>query len=818
MKRKRSFPLQTWVLAAAVLLAVALIALLMLSDPGELPVVERAAESPAPAPTVESAAEPVEPPAPSIPAVAAPVLARVEGGLECAIAGRVLQPDGRPAAGAEIGHSWGPDPRQPPLETPPGQEPVAGAVRADSDGYFRIEGLLRGDVTLIARHESGRTSERVELSVQRPMREVTLVLAGGPALGGTVVDRAGQGIAGAVVAPVAFDGVAIRTEGIGAGAVTTGPGGAFRLEALRPGQWTLHVSAEGYGPVVSEPLEAGIENARIVLASGVTLPCRVVSESDAAPAAGVTVTRAYRSYRTEPERAETDGEGRVSFPFTGPGDYLLDLDDPAWTLAGPPVAVTVDAARNPEPVTLVAVSAAGRIQGHLLDGVTGQGIADTVIRAWQGERRRGYSSTPTDAAGAYEFVGLPPGTYTVEPPHRLPGYPQDPLEGLDKIVEVSPGEVTAGVDFVLTAGAALAGTVVDAAGEPVSGATVRARSAEGRQNQAEYYTGEDGFFTFGDYAEGEAAHLVAETAAARSGRAGPFVAGAPGSDAIVLRLELDCTGVIAGRVVDRRGAPFPCQIMALAEEDALQFPVLWPTGETDGAGNFVMAEVCAGTYSLVIVPRSNARQTAQTVRVAAGQSVLGLNLVYDQGELFTLGGVVVDGEGNPIAGARVSYHIGSPVGLGPGSSARANGDGEFLFRDLPDGDYMLMGDAEGYTLYRPVSARAGDSDVVVTLIAVPELSGRVTDQAGKPITSYTVMLVTDEDTGRATQRRTVASETGAFSISMASGGALSGAMPVLAPWILRVEAAGYDPVELPLTPPGPGEQPEPVNIVLQAAP
>src|SRR5690606_36451396 len=120
--------------------------------------------------------------------------------------------------------------------------------------------------------------------------------------------------------------------------------------------------------------------------------------------------------------------------------------------------------------------------------------------------------------------------------------------------------------------------------------------------------------------------LGADTPTRKSEVAGPFVTGDPGSDEIELVLELDCSDIISGRVVDRRQQPFSCKLMALSTEKALQFPLTPPHTKTDGHGNFVLTGVCPGRYTLVMEPPSNVRQEHGPVVVKPGQSVTGLKL------------------------------------------------------------------------------------------------------------------------------------------------------------------------------------------------
>lgn len=703
--------------------------------------------------------------------------------------GRVLQPDGLVAVGAEVHYTWSASERQAPLaeDEVKAASPESGTIVTDGEGRFDLRALPRGDLVLSARHEKGQVVKRLRLTAQQPLQELTLVLEDGLPLAGVVVGRDGQGIPGAKVMPVALEGgryFAYESEGR---AVVADASGAFRLTGLFPGGWTLYASAPGLAATITEAYPAGVENARIVLSSGTALDCRVVRMDDESPIIGATVTLTFRGEHISPLEVQSDASGVAAFAAVAPGEYVLDLDDKEFALAEPPVSVSVDTERKPEPI-LLRVTEGGEIRGRLSDSVTGSGIAGAVIRATQSKRNTAYFSTATDAEGAYVVAGLPPGAYSVRLPNQIPGYPQDSPEKPVARVVVSPGQTSSDVDFAISALAVMGGIVLDEAGNPVEGVTVRANAADGRQNLAEYYTTADGRFRFGDYGEGESVYLSAETRTLRSGLMGPYFVGDAGSDAIELRLALDCGSVIGGRVVDRRGQPFRCKVMAISEDESLQFPVLWPTGETDGAGNFVLPEACAGTYALHLVPRSNARQEAQTIVLGPGDSAVGLTLVYDQGELFELSGTVQDGDGNAVPDARVSANFLQEDIQMPGNSTRTDDSGVFIFSGLPEGSYALSASADGYTGSGDVAASAGEQDLVLELERAPRISGSVTTLGGDPVGQYTLSIMAMGGAQSAPLVHRISDALGRFSVTVPNRG----------DWSLQVAAEGFAPAEVDL--------------------
>src|SRR6185369_16346804 len=76
----------------------------------------------------------------------------------------------------------------------------------------------------------------------------------------------------------------------------------------------------------------------------------------------------------------------------------------------------------------------------------------------------------TDAEGKFVFPSLPPGTYS--PRADRAGFLAEP--GMPPRIELQPGSVKEKIELKLIPMGAITGRVVDAGGEPVEGATVRA--------------------------------------------------------------------------------------------------------------------------------------------------------------------------------------------------------------------------------------------------------------------------------------------------------------------------------------------------------
>lgn len=125
---------------------------------------------------------------------------------------------------------------------------------------------------------------------------------------------------------------------------------------------------------------------------------------------------------------------------------------------------------------------AGGIQGRVTTD-SGEAAANVAIRV-SGEGAQSYRRT--DADGAFAFPALRGGEYSIDV--SIPGqeswqYGQDRFGGTRRSVIVPTDTIVSGVDFVIPASVAIAGTIVDEHGEPLQGVHVRAlhmRHVEGR--------------------------------------------------------------------------------------------------------------------------------------------------------------------------------------------------------------------------------------------------------------------------------------------------------------------------------------------------
>ena len=294
----------------------------------------------------------------------------------------------------------------------------------------------------------------------------------------------------------------------------------------------------------------------------------------------------------------------------------------------------------------------------------------------------------TDAEGRFRLAPLAAGRWRVHA--KAPGHlPSDPVE-----FEVGAGETRDDLVLTLTRGAVVSGRLLDATGAPATGYPVRLNVVDPGADAAsklqlvdggpftsgkhETRTDLEGRFRFDALPEGEARLRAHPGAEARVTTA----VGRP----VEVALQLRRTGRIEGRVVDGRGAPVEGVEVLLSRppEDFDEADT-----RTDAAGEFAFDELVADTYAVHAL--RDAARTPRVERSVGWGATEIVDLAFNGGVVH---GVVRDPQGQPVEGVTVELASRREGDPDPDATtlvgrARTDAAGAYRVQDLPPGSLRL---------------------------------------------------------------------------------------------------------------------------------
>ncbi|MHC5039761.1 MAG: sigma-70 family RNA polymerase sigma factor [Planctomycetota bacterium] len=271
-----------------------------------------------------------------------------------------------------------------------------------------------------------------------------------------------------------------------------------------------------------------------------------------------------------------------------------------------------------------------------------------------------------------------------------------------------------------------------------------------------------------------------------------FLAEGETMEGVVLRLTValaEC-GAVEGRVVGDGLKPLQGALVST--------PFLWT--RTDEKGKFRLPALHAGKAYVVASYRGYER-AGKTVHVPGGRALTGVDfaLEYVSPGKFTLDGIVTDGRGTALEGARVLVRA-DRLTL---RIARTDASGRFWIDRLGKKKVSVMCDKPGYlSAYRESTLPATDLNLVMVELA--RIRGRVLcKETRKPLKQLYLMIFREMKDTAYSRDKSVYSEDGSFEIGAETGKN-----------ILYVDTPDHGPGGFEIETPPPGEVLEDVEILL----
>jgi protocatechuate 3,4-dioxygenase beta subunit len=518
--------------------------------------------------------------------------------------------------------------------------------------------------------------------------------------------------------------------------VKTGADGSALLAVAPASSLRLTVAAAGFPLRRQEVAPTAAPEIGVRLASGVprTIEART---GDGKPAQGVALTTTDGQ-----PLGVTDAAGHL-IVTTAAGETLalrLQAADGRWARGA--LKPTGGGAGKPVPFVLAAPE---EIHGQVVDRQTRKPLVGALV--WVEDRPA--TLTRTDAAGRYAL--RLPGGGEVRVRAAAAGYLAEQAVSSPAATPRGSRQAPA---LALAPAAALQGLVVDTGGKPLAGVELRAASTARRASDVELRTRTrtPGAFRLSGLKSGDSYRLIA----LHEGFV-PFrltvPAPAAGTPPAPLRIVLDRGRAAAGRVVDGAGKPVAgaeVRLLPAASDDPRIARETTMRALTDAAGAFRIDRLSPGAFDLRARAQGFAPTLVRRVSLPAGAAAADLGtLVLERGA--TLDGRVVDGAGNPLAGATVQ--LTPPSGLSvwdlplegePGGWEQVTAsDGAFSFAGLPPAGATVTLRAlhPGFTT-RILSGVAvpAPEPVLLRLEVAASLSGTVADESGEPVAGANVLI------------------------------------------------------------------------------
>ncbi|MEA2355513.1 MAG: hypothetical protein QOD61_1642, partial [Solirubrobacteraceae bacterium] len=425
-----------------------------------------------------------------------------------------------------------------------------------------------------------------------------------------------------------------------------------------------------------------------------------------------------------------------------------------------------------------AEAATGQITGTVTSASTGTPVSGATVELFDAAGNPvAFATTAPD--GTYAFTGLATASYEVGFSSGASGanvlpefYNHKPTLATADPVPVTDGNTTPGIDAALAPGGQITGTVRDAAGAPIPGASVTLYDRD-RGFVTNTTAAGDGTYSLtglatGTYYVGFVDTTGAHVARYYNGRvdqaaADPVTVTAPqttpGIDG-----ALPTGGQITGTVTDTAGTPLQGVVVNLYGSNGR--PLAFST-TTAADGTYALTGLETGTYEVEFVDARDTGtplvgqfyngkptiETADPVSVTVGATTPNINAQLGPGG--NIAGTVSDTSGSPLAGVEADLYGQNGNFI---ASTTTDAAGTYSFLDLAPGSYKVgfVSGASGPNLAPqffngkstlaaadpvPVNPGATTSGIDARLGPGGSISGRVTDPtSGSGLPGITVLL------------------------------------------------------------------------------
>lgn len=515
-------------------------------------------------------------------------------------------------------------------------------VESEDDGSFVFERLIARDYRIEAT-KGDRYAGPARLRMTSQPEPLTLRMRRGGTVEVKVTERPGG-------APVRGAELELRSTLVWK--ATTNADGVATIRGIGPAWASLVARANGFAPsavmVGTSDNPAAPVKVDIALARGAAISGRVIDDAGK-PVAEARVVAASASdpfpvIDARRDGVVTAGDGSFTLPAISAGSWRLTAAHGDHAPASSP-PIIVDGVVAKTGVQLV-LSAGAIVRGVVKDP-RGQPVANADVRVvvrgsvpWRARRQ-----ALSGADGTFVMTGLPRRAVDVVAWHEDAGSSAIAVVDLDVTRDAK-------LALVLDIGGAIAGTVVDRAGTPVSDAQVIAepvwsggvddRAAWSVRGIQEAVTSQGGGFRFVGLPDGTYHLRAARPGASDSALAlSPTTPARPGATHV--RLVVPADAKLVGKVAFSDGKAPPLFAVSLGGTDPVPFASIDGTFTLTGP---------AGEHSLSVTGPSFTEARVAKVTLVEGKEADAGTITVTHGR--SISGRVTDENGTPVAGAKVA--------------------------------------------------------------------------------------------------------------------------------------------------------------------
>jgi hypothetical protein len=583
---------------------------------------------------------------------------------------------------------------------------------------------------------------------------INAALSAGGSISGTVTNSSTS----AAVANVEVDAYYLMPSGstYSIGWATTNAQGAYSIAGLPTGSYylrtynSLGLVNEAYNNIACSPNSCSVTSGAQVsvtspnttsgidfaLTPGGTIAGTVRAASNSAGIGSATVD-VYNSAGTRVAGTTADSSGVYSVPGLNPGSYYVRFSASGY-LAQLYASLTCGTSctiTNGTPVTVTSavttssidgsLAVAGTITGTVTNAATSAPVASATVYVYSSSGSSAGSAS-TNSQGQYSVSGLSTGSYYVRTSPT--GYLGQLYNGIacpfnscsvtsGTAVSVTTGSTTSGINFPLSTGGSITGTVTDAATSAgVASATVTLYSSTG-SSLTSTSTNAQGVYTISGIGTGSYYLRSAATGyitqvynglACPGGACtitnGTAVAVTSPNATSGINFPLAVGGTISGTVTNAATSAAVLSAYVYAYNSTGSQV---GSAATDGQGAYSIRGLATGSYYLLTSPSGYVAQlyngtacpfgsctltTGTPVSVTAGSTTGSINFALATGGTIT-GTVTNAATSAPVYNAYLLLYSSAGSSL---TSAYSNAQGVYTISGIPTGTYYLRSSLSGY--------------------------------------------------------------------------------------------------------------------------